>query len=120
MWQAFMCVGAPTIICGVLMTFVLCAVARAPEPYDANTSRYKYDISLVYCMDGCKPCRELEAYMSKHGFPTATRYVTEPPAAIDFYPTVRYTDGFFDNGQRVKNGECRLPKKPVEVIHLTR
>lgn len=101
-----------------LVIFAAGMRAQAKDVSDAPDNRYKYEISLVYTMDECVYCDQLEAYMQRHGFTTHVTYVTEQPQAVDYFPMVRYTDGFFDNGQRVKSGQCKLPKKPIERIHL--
>lgn len=64
-------------------------------------------VRAVYTMVGCSHCHELESSLRRSGVRLNRVYTDE--YRYDAYPTVLYSDGRRDSGQRIYRKTVRLP-----------
>lgn len=65
--------------------------------------------TLVYVAEGCEACAGLMSYLRQAGVVLAINKVEHPKCSL--FPTVLYSDGQQDHGERIYNREVPLPKK---------
>ena len=91
-------------------------MARAADPKPRM-----YRIKAVFSADYCGPCKDLEAWLKRNGYPVMVKEVTSQPA-VEAFPTVFYETPEHkltsDNGQLIYNWQTVRPAKeqPVEII----
>ena len=71
-------------------------------------------ILSIYSMDGCVPCERLTDKLIKSGHRVHVIRTRNQPA-VTAYPTVVYSDGHVDHGQRVWRGQVTTGTKSVRV-----
>ena len=62
----------------------------------------------VYTLNGCDACASLKSHLRHSGVELAITHISE--RKYDLYPTVIYSDGRSDHGNRVWAGRCSLPQ----------
>jgi hypothetical protein len=62
----------------------------------------------LYVVEGCEACNGLQAYLRRVGVKLTVSRVGNSPYST--FPTVVYSDGTTDNGERVYSKSCQFPK----------
>lgn len=70
---------------------------------------------VAYTLEGCETCSDLKSYLRQCGVSLKIQYTDE--RYYDAYPTVFYSNGSSDHGERIHWGRTTLPKslKVVET-----
>lgn len=63
---------------------------------------------LAYMLAGCPDCAAFRSFLQQNGVQIRTRYTRERP--VDLFPTVIYSDGYRDHGERTYARQVKLPK----------
>lgn len=97
-----------------LMVFMaatsLPAAKRSTKTRKASTTPR---VEQFYSLAGCDRCASLKRSLRRSGVSLSITEVDE--RYFQYYPTVFYSDGHYDHGDRVFVGRCRLPRS-LEVI----
>jgi hypothetical protein len=62
----------------------------------------------LYVVEGCEACNGLQSYLRRVGVKLTISRVGNSPYST--FPTVVYSDGTTDNGERVYSKTCQFPK----------
>lgn len=66
----------------------------------------------VYTLAGCETCASLKRRLRRSG--ASLEISSVPEHYFDLYPTVIYSNQKSDNGERIFQGRCSIPKS-IEV-----
>lgn len=84
-------------------------VDKKPKPAVAGkTSNRNLQLDHLYVVEGCEACNGLQAYLRRVGVKLSISRVGNSPYST--FPTVVYSDGTTDNGERVYSKTCQFPK----------
>lgn len=114
-----MCAAGFGIFLALLVGVGFAAIVQSVKAADINER--PYEVIAVFSADFCGPCKDLEDWLRKHGYPVKVTEITEQPA-VHAFPTVFYRDKrgrmHRDNGQEIYNWQTERPAKeqPVQII----
>ena len=88
---------------------VLVILAMAVVPATADTTKKSAVRPVVaYTLSGCETCASLKSRLRREGVKLHVTHTDKHE--YDLYPTVIYSDGRSDHGDRIFRGRCTLPK----------
>lgn len=93
----------------VLVAVTMSATART-RSYSRNSHSTPATAKtpvMAYTLAGCPDCAAFKQYLQSSGVKLATSYTRD--RNVSLYPTVVYSDGSTDNGERVYGRQVRLP-----------
>lgn len=94
----------------VVLAVALAALSAAAFPASSGSGKKsRVTVRAVYTMVGCSHCHELERSLRRSGVRLAKSATDE--YRYDSYPTVVYSDGRRDSGQRIYRKGVRLPSR---------
>ena len=65
-------------------------------------------LNHVYVVEGCEACNGLQAFLRRVGVKLNVSRIDHSPYST--FPTVIYSDGTSDNGERIYSKRCQFPK----------
>lgn len=97
----------------VLLTVVMAATMSAPAKSrttsKSSSSRTQGNTAVVaYTLASCSDCAAFKQFLRQSGVKTTT--VSGRDYNVSLYPTVVYSDGTSDNGQRLYARQVKLPR----------
>lgn len=99
------------ILITMLLTATLSAPAKSTTTHKSRTSHTTTAARtpvVAYTLAGCPDCAAFKQFLRAAGVHTTTQYTREN--RVSLYPTVVYSDGRTDNGERVYARQVKLPK----------
>lgn len=97
-----------TILLVALLTFSFCeSPALARKRSVKGKPAVVYPVRM-YSLEGCHACEALEQRFVKAGVEITTQSVKRAP--FDDFPTVIYSNGASDGGERIYDGKTTTPK----------
>ena len=81
-------------------------VTQAAAPTGGKPKRLQLD--HLYVVEGCEACKGLQDYLRRVGVKLSVSRVNNSPYST--FPTVVYSDGTTDNGERIYSKTCQFPK----------
>lgn len=114
-----MCAAGFGIFLALLVGVGFAAIVQSVKA--ADTNERPYEVIAVFSADFCGPCKDLEAWLKRNGYPVMVTETREQPA-VEAFPTVFYETPehrmHSDNGQLIYNWQTERPAKeqPVEII----
>src|SRR5436190_12001378 len=93
----------------MILVAMLVAVALTAPAKSTTTKRTSgRTVVAAYTLAGCPDCAAFKRYLRQSGVHYTTTYTRD--RNVSLYPTVVYSDGQADNGERVYAGQVHLPK----------
>lgn len=90
----------------MILIAVLAITTTAPaRKHSTSSSRTPV---VAYTLAGCPDCAAFKQYLRQSGVHYTTTYTRD--RSVSLFPTVVYSDGRADNGERVYAGQVKLPK----------
>jgi hypothetical protein len=91
----------------MLVTLLVAITMTAPAKTKNRSSSSRTPV-VAYTLAGCPDCAAFKQFLRESGVHYTTTYTRD--RSVSLFPTVVYSDGRADNGERVYGRQVSLPK----------
>lgn len=98
---------------GLALTLVVSLCSGASAEHSVQAKAEKTRPTIVHVTEGCDACAALLAHMKAAGVKLEAKKAER--AKYPLFPTVDYSDGLYDHGERIYAKKVAVPKS-VKVI----
>jgi hypothetical protein len=95
------------ILVAMLVAVAMIAPAKSKTYKSRSTTTARTPV-VAYTLAGCPDCAAFKQYLRQSGVHYTTTHTRD--RNVSLFPTVVYSDGQADNGERISGGQAKLPK----------